>query len=278
MANDKVDVFIPIYIGDYHGDTQDLHAEEHGAYLLILFTMWKTRAPIQFDRMASIARVTPERWPDVWGTIKRFFDVSAGMVTQGRLMRELDASLEKKRRKSDAGTKSGESRRRTKGEQDANRTGIGEPTEGEPSTSPSEDPECVVSDPTELFPVSKPPERTPARSEGNAKEPAGVDYPREFELAWASTARTGSKFKAFESWKRLGRPAAEVLSASWGDWSRLDGWQRGFVPHVVTWLNGRCWEQSPSEVRRAATGPPSRSDGNEDALRDWLERNGEATG
>lgn len=107
MSTDKVDIFIPIYIGDYLADTADLNAEEHGAYLLILMTMWRTRLALPLDRLDRIARVEPEQWNRVWGAIGRFFDVSDGRVTQRRLMRELEASLEKRRRASDRGRKGG---------------------------------------------------------------------------------------------------------------------------------------------------------------------------
>jgi len=89
-------------------------------------------------------------------------------------------------------------------------------------------------------------------------------YPAEFERAWEATARTGSKFKALGAWKKHGKPAADAIAASWAAWSQLDGWQRGFVPHVATWLNGRCWEQMPAEVVRTAL--PEKAQRTRDAL------------
>ncbi len=106
--SEKVDIFMPLYIGDYMADTADLTTEEHGAYLLILMTMWRAREAIPLHRLRPIAKVATARWPAIWEVIERFFEVSAdGLVTQGRLFRELEAALEKKRRASDRGRKGG---------------------------------------------------------------------------------------------------------------------------------------------------------------------------
>lgn len=198
---DKVDIYIPIYIGDYLGDTQDLTAEEHGAYLLILFTMWKTRAPILFDRLSSVAKVDPAKWPTVWGVIGRFFQVSAGLVTQGRLMRELEAAIEKKRRKSDAGIKSGESKRRTEREQNAGKPQTEGPTKAVPSPSPSE----ILT-----LPVSQASE-SDARSEDSAKPASRIspnwgrykmpfDVTEAFVAVFARYPNQNGQAKAASAW------------------------------------------------------------------------------
>ena len=86
-------------------------------------------------------------------------------------------------------------------------------------------------------------------------------YSAEFDLAWSSTGKTGSKFKAFGAWKRHGKPTADLIASSWARWSTLDGWQRGFVPHVSTWINGRCFEQEPVEAARVvAAASPTKSE------------------
>lgn len=97
----------------------------------------------------------------------------------------------------------------------------------------------------------------PSRRSGSGRSAPARDtiYPVEFEQAWESTARTGSKFKALGAWKKHGKPAAEVIARSWARWSQLDQWQRGIVPHVSTWLNGRCFEQEPAEVVARAVVP-----------------------
>ncbi|WP_022723386.1 DUF1376 domain-containing protein [Rhodopseudomonas sp. B29] len=93
--------YMPLYVGDYLGDTQHLTTEQHGAYLLLLMTMWRTggRLPDDAGKLARIARVTPRRWPLVWEVVGEFFTVADGAVTQGRLERERQkaASISQKR-------------------------------------------------------------------------------------------------------------------------------------------------------------------------------------
>lgn len=101
--DEKVDIFMPLYIGDYAADTTDLTTEEHGAYLLILMAMWRAREPLPLHRLRPTAKVSATRWPAVWEVIGRFFTIAGDLVTQQRLFRTLGQSLEKKRRASDRG-------------------------------------------------------------------------------------------------------------------------------------------------------------------------------
>ena len=67
--------YMPLFIGDYLADTSDLSAQEHGAYLLLLMTMWRRGGwlPSHGDRLARIAAVSADRWPAVWEVISGFF-------------------------------------------------------------------------------------------------------------------------------------------------------------------------------------------------------------
>jgi uncharacterized protein YdaU (DUF1376 family) len=54
----KVDIWMPIYIGDYLRDTEELSDKEHGAYLLLLMHYWLKRGEIgcDIDRLARVAK------------------------------------------------------------------------------------------------------------------------------------------------------------------------------------------------------------------------------
>ncbi|HIA8012387.1 TPA: YdaU family protein, partial [Escherichia coli] len=65
--------YMQLYIADYLADTMHLSAEEHGAYLLLMFNYWQTGKPIPKNRLAKIARLTNERWADVEPSLQEFF-------------------------------------------------------------------------------------------------------------------------------------------------------------------------------------------------------------
>ena len=92
--------FMQLYPADYLSDTLDLTTEQHGAYLLILMTMWQHDAKLPSDpaKLARIARMTPAKFKAVWSEISRFFTVDGGIITNARLLKE----HKKARKKSEA--------------------------------------------------------------------------------------------------------------------------------------------------------------------------------
>lgn len=83
--------YMPIYVGDYLRDTQHLSTEQHGAYLLLLLTMWSNGGTLPNDptKLARIARVNPRRWHLICADVMAFFQVDEFLVSQKRLLREL---------------------------------------------------------------------------------------------------------------------------------------------------------------------------------------------
>lgn len=82
--------FMQLYVGDYLADTLHLTTEQHGAYLLLLMTMWRNGASLPNDaaKLARICRVSPKRWPQIWSEIAEFFTVEGDTITQLRLSKE----------------------------------------------------------------------------------------------------------------------------------------------------------------------------------------------
>lgn len=71
----KTAPYMPLYIADYMADTAHLTALEHGAYLMLLMNYWQTQKPLSNNprKLAAIARVSADEWPEVWEMLEEYF-------------------------------------------------------------------------------------------------------------------------------------------------------------------------------------------------------------
>ncbi|EQA1476934.1 YdaU family protein, partial [Escherichia coli] len=106
--------YMQLYIADYLADTMHLSAEEHGAYLLLMFNYWQTGKPIPKNRLAKIARLTNERWADVEPSLREFFCDNGDEWMHLRIEEDLASVREKSIKKSAAGKASVQARRSRK--------------------------------------------------------------------------------------------------------------------------------------------------------------------
>lgn len=106
--------YMQLYIADYLADTMHLSAEEHGAYLLLMFNYWQTGRAIPKNRLAKIARVSSERWGAVEESLKEFFTDNGTEWVHKRIEGDLAAVRETLAKRSAAGKASVQSRRNRK--------------------------------------------------------------------------------------------------------------------------------------------------------------------
>ena len=95
---------LPLWTDAYLGDTLHLTTIEHGAYLLLLITMWRTKTtslPNDDRLLARYARLTPTQWRRISPILLPFFKVKNGVLTQGRLTDEANAVRQHSKRQSD---------------------------------------------------------------------------------------------------------------------------------------------------------------------------------
>ena len=104
--------FMQLYVGDYMADTTLLTTEQHGAYLLLLMTMWRHDAKLPDDprKLSRIARTTIRKWPAIWDGIEGFFDVSDGVITNKRLTKEHQKAVAKSELRANAGSLGGKAK------------------------------------------------------------------------------------------------------------------------------------------------------------------------
>jgi uncharacterized protein YdaU (DUF1376 family) len=101
-----------LYVADYLGDTRHLTTEQHGAYLLLLMSMWRAGGELINDpaKLARMTGCTPSRWAKISGDVLEFFDAGDGVLTHGRITVELEKAVEKSIKRADAGSLGGKAK------------------------------------------------------------------------------------------------------------------------------------------------------------------------
>jgi uncharacterized protein YdaU (DUF1376 family) len=80
---------MPVYIGDYLADTMHLSTEQHGAYLLLLFHLW--RRGILHDDDVVLAQITgldTGAWSNSRAVLAEFFEIHNGLWHHGHVEQE----------------------------------------------------------------------------------------------------------------------------------------------------------------------------------------------
>ncbi len=85
--------FMPFYVGDYLADTTHLTVTEHGAYMLLLMSMWRNGGSLPNDdkSLARHARCTRGQWDRMRATVLRYFNADDESLTSKHLDRWLEA-------------------------------------------------------------------------------------------------------------------------------------------------------------------------------------------
>ncbi len=75
--------FMPLYVGDYLADTTHLTVTEHGAYMLLLMSMWRNGGSLPNDdkALARHARCTRGQWDRMRPVLIEFFEATDRTIT-----------------------------------------------------------------------------------------------------------------------------------------------------------------------------------------------------
>lgn len=100
MSKDtKPDAWMPVYIGDWDGDTGHLDCEQDGAYFRIVRWYWRNGPPKDDDTiLARIIRMDLKRWRRIRPILAEFFTVAEGQWRHKRVDEELVRWAEKRAR------------------------------------------------------------------------------------------------------------------------------------------------------------------------------------
>jgi uncharacterized protein YdaU (DUF1376 family) len=83
---------MPLYVEKFLADTAHLSAEQCGAYINLLCTMWRSNdgtLPNDAEMLTRVSKVHPPHWKRVWKAITSLFDIDNGRVTSIWLQAEL---------------------------------------------------------------------------------------------------------------------------------------------------------------------------------------------
>lgn len=88
--DDKPDAWMPLYIGDWDGDTGHLSNEQDGMYGRLVRWYWR-KGPLPDDdaMLASVVRVDVKTWRKQRAVLASFFTVADGFWRHGRVDEEL---------------------------------------------------------------------------------------------------------------------------------------------------------------------------------------------
>lgn len=235
--------YMQFYVADYLADTTHLTAEEHGAYMLLLFSYWQTGKPLRIDRLATVARIPNERWPSVADTLSEFFHVTETHWVQFRVEADLEAVNSKVVTASNAGKASARAKALKK-QQELN------------------DRSTNVDDPLQRNGNHKDTDTNTDKNKNNTPPMVDDLFPK----FWKMYPNKKGKAAAEKAWKKLKVTAdlfgqiaeglaAQVVCEAWVK----DGGQ--FIPHPATWLNGKRWEDEVKVASNVHPFPQSRHTG-----------------
>lgn len=110
MAKEKVvkpDIWMPLYVSDYLGDTMHLSTEQHGAYLLLLMAAWRNGGAVTNDKsvLQTITRLDAKKWQSTSQIVSKFFYVTGEEWIHNRVRRELTKAKANSEKRAESGKK-----------------------------------------------------------------------------------------------------------------------------------------------------------------------------
>lgn len=95
---------LPLWTDAYLADTKHLSTIEHGAYLLLLMCMWRSKGklPNNDKLLARYAGLTAGQWKRIKPILWPLFDVTELEISQGRLTDELSFVRQRSNKASDS--------------------------------------------------------------------------------------------------------------------------------------------------------------------------------
>ena len=243
----KVDIWMPVYIGDYLRDTEELTGPEHGAYLLLLMHYWQKDGIIGSDigRLARVCRSDEETARFILGY---YFTLEGGNYKNKRADEEMGKAKSRRSSAENNGRKGGRPPKNNPQETARLSSGFNPLTGTKPERNPQESSSSSSSSSQDIKNTSS---ATPPKPEQDESFKTFYDaYPRK-------EAR-GQALKAYKAARRKGITAETILERLETYKARLDrdGTDRKYMRLPATFLNNLDDYECAEPVKPAA--PPDR--------------------
>jgi uncharacterized protein YdaU (DUF1376 family) len=212
--------YMQLYVNDYLADTAHLNAVQHGGYILLLMNYWQQGKPLNNSRekLAAVARMTPDEWEDNREVLAEFFWIDGDMWTHARVENDLAKVREKSEKASTSARQA--FAKRSQSDRIAN---------GEQS-----------------------PIYTDTDTDTDTKKNI---YPEAFERFWEIYPLRVGKGSAMKAWaKAIKKTTPEIIYEGAERYGKDPNRDQAFTAHPATWLNGDRWLDSPLPQKRAQGG------------------------
>lgn len=93
----KADIWMPLYVNDYLGDTLDLTTEEHGVYLLLMMHYWKRgKLTDNLEKLRAITRLPESKQELLEELLDEYFEHEDGCYVNRRIEEEYQKAQSRK--------------------------------------------------------------------------------------------------------------------------------------------------------------------------------------
>lgn len=231
------------HLGDYARDTAHLTMLEHGAYGLLLDRYYATERGIPAEQAHRVARArTRDERAAVDAVLAEFFTLADGILTHGRVQREIEKAQSKIKAARENGMRGGRPKR-NQTQTDQEPTGL-----------------WPGSDSQTQMKAHQTPDTKEKRCIEGAKAPSHPEpgswvhrFPPGFDEFWAAYPRKVGKDAAAKAFAKrrvgvglLAQMLAAISTQKTGEQWQRDGGQ--FIPHPATWLNEGRWQDETPRV------------------------------
>ena len=112
MAKLDVNIWMPLYIGDFLRDTAGLDTEMIGAVILLYLRIWSKGGPLpdSNEKLARVCQMSANRFAEIREEISFLFDIRDGNWTHDDLLAERAKWLQARKNKSEANRKNANKR------------------------------------------------------------------------------------------------------------------------------------------------------------------------